>query len=551
MNGLAKRVETLEAGAAQAVSGDNYTVFGLVCPDKGFTHAISNKGGEWGLTQEEPDLYVAAKLEPAITSTKRFIILIGGRGSTKSIFAGDVALVDAKDTGAKTFYLREYQSSIKDSVHSLLEEEINRLEFEGFDTKQNTIRFNGKDVGSFAGIARNTQSIKSAHGFKRFSVEEAQFISEDSLKDLTPTARKKAKKGLPSQVEEQEINPMDNVSLWFIANPGSSEDPFSKRFIMPFIEDITRDGFYEDDLHLIIKIDYVDNPWFADSGLEDERQWDKEHLSDALYRHIWHGDFNDSVDNALIMSEWFDACIDAHKRKDFKALGLKMAAHDPSDQGGDSKAYGARHGSVLTHLHEKPDGDVNEGGDWAATLAKAHEVDTFTWDCDGMGVALNRQFATAFHNTKISLAMFKGSETPDLPDAIYNPTSLSAIQNQKTWKEVCRNKRAQYYLQLRDRIYKTYRYVVFNEHCDVEELISFDSNIECLDKLRSELCRMPIKPSTNGFFELYTKEVMRSKFGLASPNLADVVMMLMRYVAPAQPQTAYRMPKPLPTMGRR
>jgi len=106
-------------------------------------------------------------------------------------------------------------------------------------------------------------------------------------------------------------------------------------------------------------------------------------------------------------------------------------------------------------------------------------------------------------------------------------------------------------LQLRDRIYKTYRYVVFNEHCDVEELISFDSNIECLDKLRSELCRMPIKPSTNGFFELYTKEVMRSKFGLASPNLADVVMMLMRYVAPAQPQTAYRMPKPLPTMGRR
>ena len=550
MVSLAKKLDVLEANAAM-VNNDNYTVYGMVCPKKGFTHAISNKTGSWSLTQEEPTVYIPAKMERAVTSTRRYVIIIGGRGSGKSIVAADIALCDAKDTGAKTYFLREYQSSIEHSVYSLLAEEVKRLEIsEGFKIQDRRILYNGKNVCSFAGIARNTDSIKSAHGFKRFSVEEAQFISKDSLKALTPTARKKPKKGLPSELEEVNDDPLGNVQLMFIANPSSTEDPFSQRFIVPFLTDLNRDGFYEDDLHLIIKMNYDDNPWFHQSGLQEEMDWDKAHTSEAMFAHVWHGDFNDSVDDALVMSEWFDACIDAHIKKDFAALGLKKASHDPSDTGGDTKGYAEIHGSVVTFVAEKPDGDVNEGGDWASNLAKARKVDTFTWDCDGMGVALNRQFGTAFHNTKIAVSMFKGSESPDLPDAPYDYQSLTAIQNQKTWKEVCKNKRAQNYLRLRERIYKTYRYVVFGEHCNVEELISFDSNIDCLDKLRSELCRMPVKPSNNGFFELYTKEVMKTKFGLASPNLADSVMMLMKHIAVVN-NTAKKLPKPLPKLGRR
>jgi phage terminase large subunit len=548
MQSLAKRLEALEARSSQQ-TGNNHTVYGFVCPQKGFTHAISNEGGEWHETQEEPDLYLAAKLEPAVKTNKRFVIIIGGRGSSKSVAAADIALADAKDTGSKTFFLREYQSSIKDSVHSLLKEEIPRLGFEGFDVQQNTIRYNDQDVCSFAGIARNPDSIKSAHGFKRFQVEEAQFISEESLRTLTPSARRKPKKGLPTQLEEVVDDPLKNVSLWFIANPSSSEDPFSQRFIVPFQTHLDRDGFYEDDLHLIIVMNYSDNPWFAESGLEAERVWDIDHLSPAMYDHIWRGHFNDSVDNALVMREWFDACVDAHLRKGFQALGAKIASHDPSDRGGDSKGFAERHGSVVTFVAEMPTGDVNEGGDWASTLAISRGVDTFTWDCDGMGIALNRQFEKAFHNKSIALSQFKGSESPDLPDAIYNPSSLTSIQNQKTWREVCVNKRAQYYLQLRDRIYNTYRFIMFGDHADIEDLISFSSEIECLDKLRSELCRMPVKPNTNGRFALYTKDEMKSRFGFASPNLADSVMMLMRFV-PTYTQDTFRMPRPLPTMGR-
>jgi len=182
----------------------NFTVVGLVCPDKGLTHSVVNEDDEWVHTDLPPDIYLPAKLEPVLKSKKRFIIVIGGRGSSKSVSIADICLIDAKHNGNKTYCLREYQSSIKNSVYNLLKEEYERLEFKGFDSQTASIRYKGKDVFQFAGIAKNVDSIKSAHGFKRFCVEEGQFISEESLTTLTPTARAKPHKGLPGEVSELE-----------------------------------------------------------------------------------------------------------------------------------------------------------------------------------------------------------------------------------------------------------------------------------------------------------------------------------------------------------
>jgi len=547
MNALVKRIGLLESQVSVNV-GQTTTAVGLVCPKEGLVRTIVRSGVEWETTLLEPDVYIPLKMEAVLKSTKRFIIVIGGRGSGKSVGVTDVCLIDAKDTGSKTYCLREYQSSIKNSVHSLLKEEKSRLEFEGFDVKETSIKYNGKDSFEFAGLARNVDSIKSAHGFKRFWIEEAQFISEDSLTALTPTARKKPKKGAPTELEEV-MDGDTNVSMVFVANPGSSEDPFSQRFIVPFQEQLDRDGFYEDDLHLIVVMNYDDNPWYHQSGLEEERLWDLEHRSRALYDHIWKGAYNDSVENALILAEWFDACIDAHIKKGFKAVGARMASHDPSDTGGDTKGYAMRHGSVVLAVEEKLDGNVNEGGHWAAGLAIQHNVDSFTWDCDGMGIGLGEQMAKDLGGKKMGLINFKGSESPDFPDTIYKPAINSNAQDQRTVKDSVKNKRAQYYLELRERVYRTYRAVVHDEYCDPEKMISFSSEIKLLPKLRSEVCRMPVKDTNrNGLFELYTKPEMKAKFKLVSPNLGDSLMMLMR--APIAVQQAVRMPQPLPPMGR-
>ena len=526
------RAELIRRGELEAS-----TVIGFVDPEHGHTHSICLERGEWVATSEEPEVYLPAKLERVVKSKKRFIVVIGGRGSAKSVGVSDIRMIAARDRGEKTFFLREYQSSIKQSVYNLIKSEIDRLGFSNFTPKHNSFEKDGEDIFNFSGIARNTDAIKSTHGFSCFEIEEAQFITQESLDDLTPTLRNKPNKGLPRKFKdyEEEIANDPSVSMMFIANPGSSEDPFSKRFINPYWSEIEANGFYEDDLHLIVLMNYTDNPWFDESGLEEERAWDYEYRPRALYNHIWLGHMNDSVDNALVMSEWFDACVDAHLKLGWEPRGARIASHDPSDMGPDSKGYVFRHGNVFLRIEEKTDGNVNEGGHWATQMAIEDNADYFTWDGDGMGIALDEQIAADFAGHPTQLVVFRGSEGPDNPKEPYQAATKAPVQNQKSIGDSFLNKRAQYYFEMRDRCYRTYRAVVLGEYHDPDTLISFSSDIELLGKFRSELCRMPVKEeSGTGRFELFTKKMLKSKFKIASPNLSDAGMMSLRYKPPVE-----------------
>jgi phage terminase large subunit len=448
-------------------------------------------------------------MERVQQSTKRYIVLVGGRGSAKSASIARHLLMKSQIENADVLNGREFMNSIKGSVHKLYKTLINDLDLtDDFGTTDTRIYCHTGGEMEFRGFSRNPEAVKSAEGFKYSWLEEAQTVSQDTLTDLLPTIR------------------MKGSQLFFTANPKSSADPFSKRFIVPYLKELQLNGFYEDDLHLIIFVNWRDNPWHDE--LEKERLWDLKHKTRSLYDHIWEGAFNDSIENPLIQAEWFDACIDAHKTLGFDPIGIRFSSHDPSDIGPDDKGFAFRHGSVVLDIQAMSTGDINEGGNWATGLAINHGSDAFTWDCDGMGVGLNHQVTTAFNGKKTTLAQFKGSEGVDFPDRIYEPAEEAPIQNQKTNKQALKNKRAQYYLELRKRIYKTYLAVVHKKYHNPDELLSFDSSIKALTKLRSELCRMPIKPNANGLFELYTKEVMKVKFKMESPNLADSVMMLMR-----------------------
>lgn len=66
-----------------------------------------------------------------------------------------------------------------------------------------------------------------------------------------------------------------------------------------------------------------------------------------------------------------------------------------------------------------------------------------------------------------------------------------------------------------------------NKYINPDELISFSSEIEELQGLRSELCRIPRKFNGAGRIQLMSKPDMK-KEGIDSPNMADAVMMLMR-----------------------
>jgi phage terminase large subunit len=479
-----------------------------------------------------PHLKVNRKLEPFIRKSKPIKVAIGGRGSGKSIGFGDIFTMKMETERCDIYCLREFQDSIEDSVHRVFVSSIqDRLKLEGWQIFENKVVSPWGNRTRYKGAARSPDSIQSAQGYKYSWYEEAHRASDDSLNKLLPTILR---------------NP--GAECWFAANPQSSEDAFSKRFIVPYLKELEANGYYEDDLHLIIVLNWRDNPWWSEEQ-EVLRKWDYENRPRSEYDWIWEGKFNDSIESAIIQPEWFDACIDAHKSLGIEARGAKIASHDPSDVGADTKGYAMRHGSVVMDIQEKADGNVNAGARWAADIAIKQQVDAFSWDSIGMGAGLAEQFARDFDGKHVRISMFNGAESPDFPDSIYKPAIKASVQDQKTNKQVFRNKRAQYYFELRDRIYNTYRAVVHKEYGDPDAMISFCSEIPLISKLRAELCRLPIKHNGNGLNELYTKEEMRSKFKIASPNLADAVMQTMRYV-PISLAKPY-IPPPVRAIGRR
>lgn len=469
-------------------------------------------------------IQLPAKILKAVKTKKRFKVLIGGRGSAKSSSITKVMLMKMEAERADILCLREFQSSIDDSVHKLFKESIYEMGIEDrFYIVDNKVvcKANGRGT-RYKGAAKNSSAIKSAEGFKYSFFEEAQTISQQTLEDLLPTIRH------------------EGSELWFAGNPQSSSDPFSQRFIVPYLTELLTNGYYEDDLHLIIIMNWRDNPWFPDE-LNEQRLWDYEHLSRAKYNHIWEGNFNDDIENAIISPEWFDAAIGAHEKLGFKPEGIEVVAHDPSDEGEDAKALAYRHGVVIADVLEKTDGNINEGGDWASDYAIDKRTDVFIWDCDGMGIGLTRQFTTAMAPKKIELEMYKGSEGPRNPGYEYERVGAKT----KTNKETFANKRAQAYWLLRERFRKTYDAVVNGVYQNPDDLISISKDIKTIDAIRSELCRIPTVPNGSGKIQIMKKEDMKTKLKLKSPNMADAIAMVMFHEHVAAAESIVQS-KPLP-----
>ena len=114
-------------------------------------------------------------------------------------------------------------------------------------------------------------------------------------------------------------------------NPGSSADPVSQEFLKPFEKHLLKDGYYEDSLHTIIKINYKDNPFFPDN-LEQLRLKHKETKSKAEYAHIWEGEYEPRAIGAL----WDRKTIQEYRRTEIPPMGRIVVSVDPpkkSDEG--------------------------------------------------------------------------------------------------------------------------------------------------------------------------------------------------------------------------
>lgn len=552
MLSLKKRLDVIEPLVLSQAGELKETVYGVV--DKvvdGVPHFIRRWKGTIGnmrSTDEEPTVYVIEKLEPFILKHKKHKGAFGGRAGTKSIMAMDAMVGDVNSNGSKVFCLREHMKSLRNSIFAGICGRIKSLGFKGFTDvpSQWEIKHNTGGVISFGGM-QNIKDMKGSFDYKYFLCEEADATSQETLDVLGPTLRG-----------------VEGAELWYIWNPQSSNDPMSKEFITPYQAELDRSGYYEDEHHLIIKVGFEDNPWFmADSSLRQEYEKDKQkkedgRMSAARFNHIWHGAFNDDIEDSLIEADWFDACIDAHIKLGFEPKGIKVATHDPSDTGDDAKGYSLRHGVVFTNVCEIDSENANTAIDEACGMAIKDGADSFGWDCDGLGAPLRNQVSDNFKGKNIRTFMFKGSESPHNGDTVFSYNEEYGIRDSKLVKDVIANKRAQNYIDIAERCRKTYEAVTLGRYINPDELISFSSEIKEIQKLRSELCRLPLKPNATGKILLYTKQEMRSGITLKngqrvvipSPNMGDCVMMSFDNASAAVNQVKARIPSPIRPMGR-
>lgn len=214
---------------------------------------------------------------------RRYKVAYGGRGSAKSWSYARALLIQAAQKPLRILCAREVQKSIKQSVHTLLSDQIQALGFGAlFEVLETEIRCRNGSSFTFAGLATHTvESIKSYEGVDIVWVEEAQTVSKRSWDILIPTIRK------------------PGSEIWVSFNPDLDTDDTYTRFVVN-----PPDGA------AVVKVNYSDNPWFPEV-LEAERLHCKR-TNPKDYDNIWEGACKAAVDGAIYADEIAQA--QEHKR---------------------------------------------------------------------------------------------------------------------------------------------------------------------------------------------------------------------------------------------
>ncbi|MEE8609021.1 MAG: PBSX family phage terminase large subunit [Nitrospiraceae bacterium] len=185
----------------------------------------------------------------------------GGRGGAKSHSFAAALVIKGKQRPLRWLFAREIQKSIKASVKQLLDDKIRDLGLNDhyYSTDRGITGRNGTEF-LFAGLRSNPESVKSMEGLDGAWVEEANNVSNTSIKLLTPTVRK------------------EGSELWWSWNRRSATDPVDKMFL----------GGEPPPRSIVRKVGWRDNPWFPEV-LQEEMAWDKRRDHDK-WLHVWEGE---------------------------------------------------------------------------------------------------------------------------------------------------------------------------------------------------------------------------------------------------------------------
>lgn len=235
--------------------------------------------------RKRKDLRIAAKamstkdvvLLPAFAiglwKPHRYKILWGGRGGARSWTVARTLLLKAAEKKLRVLCAREMQSSLRDSVHQLLRDQIELMGLTGYIVTDREIRHVNGSLFIFEGLHRNTTKIKSLEGIDICWVEEAERITKESWSILIPTIRKAGSE------------------IWVTFNPDAETDATYSRFILRSPSDTWK-----------VKVGWEENPWLT-AELKAEKDYMYETDPEAA-DHVWGGNIRKHSAAQILKDKW-------------------------------------------------------------------------------------------------------------------------------------------------------------------------------------------------------------------------------------------------------
>jgi phage terminase large subunit len=203
----------------------------------------------------------------------RYKVLVGGRGGSKSWGICRALLILGAKSQLRILCAREFQTSIRDSVHKLLGDQIESLGLSRFyEITQASIKGKNGTEFFFVGLKNNVANVKSMEGIDICWVEEAQTVSRISWNTLIPTIRK------------------EGSEIWVSFNPELETDETYQRFVVNPPQDC-----------ITMRVNWSDNPWFPET-LRLEKDSLKQRDEEA-YNQVWEGLCRQTVDGAIFAKE--------------------------------------------------------------------------------------------------------------------------------------------------------------------------------------------------------------------------------------------------------
>lgn len=421
------------------------------------------------------DLRIAAKVMPPqdgvihlpsyareLWKHHRYKILWGGRGGARSWTVARTLLLKASQKKLRVLCAREMQSSLRDSVHQLLRDQIELMHLKGFIVTDREIRHRNGSLFLFEGLRHNATKIKSLEGIDICWVEEAERISKDSWSILIPTIRK------------------PGSEIWVTFNPDQEDDATYVRFILKPPKDTWQK-----------KVGWEDNPWLSEE-LREEKDYAYATDSEAA-DWVWGGNIRRISEAQILRGKWVveDFVVPYVTDKDGQQIPLWSGPYQGQDFGFGSDPAAA----VRLWVHEDTLYVEHEG--WKLHL----EIDDTAeqWKMDLPGFEKYRTRADSARPDSISFLRRHG--LPNIRPARKHAGSVEdGIAHLRSYKRIVIHSRCKHFQQEA----KLYSYKVDPRSGDVLPII-VDKHNHLIDSARYALDPL-IKPKRRAGFVFVDEE---------------------------------------------